>query len=66
MPTKETVRVGADPRIPVSEFRRTVEEMLYRVQELRLTLALSLRAGLIKEVGIDERGSVIYERTEIP
>ena len=62
----KTVPVGAGQRIPVSEFRRTVEELLKLVEELRIGLALALQAGMIKEVGVDERGSVIYERTHIP
>jgi hypothetical protein len=64
--TLKTVPVGADQRIPVSEFRRTVEEALNQEEELRMGLALALQAGLIREVGVDERGSVVYERTEVP
>jgi hypothetical protein len=64
--TLKTVSAGADQRIPFSELRRTLEEVLDQVEEMRIELALALQAGLIKEVGVDERGIVVYERTEVP
>jgi len=64
--TLKTVSVRGHQRVPVSEFRRIVEEVLDRVQDVRMALALALEAGLIKEVDVDERGFVIYERRELP
>jgi excisionase family DNA binding protein len=62
----KTIKVGADQRIPVSEFRRILVEVLDRREGLRMGIAIALQNGLIKEVGVDERGSVVYERTDVP
>jgi excisionase family DNA binding protein len=62
----KTVPVGMDQRIPFTELRRTMEETVQQAHDLRQGLALALHAGFIKEVGLDERGSVVYERTDTP
>jgi excisionase family DNA binding protein len=62
----KTITVGADERIPASELRRILVEDLDRKEGFRLGLALALKDGLIREVGLDERGSVVYERTDVP
>ena len=62
----KTITVGADQRIPASEPRRILVEVLDRNEGLRMGLAIALQNGLIKEVGVDKRGFVIYERTDVP
>jgi excisionase family DNA binding protein len=62
----KTITVGADERIPASELRRILVEDLDRKEGFRLGLALALKDGLIREVGLDQRGSVVYERTDVP
>jgi hypothetical protein len=58
----KTITMGADLRIPVSELRRICEEILELEEGIRMRLAMALQAGLIKEVGVDEDGYVVYER----
>jgi hypothetical protein len=62
----KTVLVGADQRIRFSELRRTMRKAVDQAQELRIGLALALRAGMIEEDGVDDRGAVVYRRTDKP
>ncbi len=62
----KTVQVGVYQRIPVSELRRLLNEVVDHVEEVRMALAIALQDGLIKEVEVDEQGCVVYERTEVP
>jgi hypothetical protein len=58
--------VGTDRRIPASELRRITEEAIARAEAIREALAQALQIGLIKEIGVDKRGYVVYERTNVP
>ncbi len=62
----KTVQVGVYQRIPVSELRRLLNEVVDHIEEVRMAFAIALQHGIIKEVEVDEQGSVVYERTEVP